>query len=176
MRLQALGPGQCGNGRREIAQRGPGELLHGDDLHVVGDGESAASARGSAGGQHVVGTGGVISGGLGTERPDEDAAGMADFLEQRIVRDAEMFGSESIRQFDGFVERSGHDDRTIPLDGDRGHSRGVERHELCVDMMGDLLGQRLRGGEENGAGVDVVLGLGQHGVGGEESADRHLRQ
>ena len=46
--------------------------------------------------------------------------------------------------------------------------RSGKRQKLRVDMMRDFLCQRLRSSQQNGAGVDVVLGLGQH-VGREET-------
>ena len=96
MGFESFGTGQRGDGGREVAQSRAGQLLHGDDLDVIGGGQAAAHARRAAGRQNVIGAGGVIAGGFGTEGSDEDAAGMADLLEQRFVGDAEMLGRESV--------------------------------------------------------------------------------
>ncbi len=89
------------------------ELLDGDYLHEVGDGETAADARGAGGGQDVIGTGGVIAGGFRTVGADEDAAGMTDAGEQRCRRECEVLGREAVGDFDGFVERADEDDGAV---------------------------------------------------------------
>ena len=104
MRFQSFGAGERCDGRSQFAQSGGVELLDGDDLDVVGGGEPSAQTRGAVGGQNVIGPGGVVARGFRAERPDEDAAGVADFRDQFFVVDREVFGSECVREFDGFVE------------------------------------------------------------------------
>ena len=83
------------------------QFLHGDHLQVVGDRQAAALARRAAGGEHVIGAGGIIAGGLGTVRSDEDAAGVADAGEQRRVGNAQMLRREAVGDLDGLIERCG---------------------------------------------------------------------
>ena len=77
--FESFGAGQRGDGGSEFAQCGLGQLLDGDDFDVVGGGEAAAEAGDAAGGEDVIRAGGIVSGGFGTERADEDAAGVTDF-------------------------------------------------------------------------------------------------
>src|SRR5690349_19052316 len=72
--LEALGSGECGYGWSEFRQCGLVQLLRGDDLEVVGDREAASLTGGSAGGEDVVGAGGVVSGGFGAVGSEEDAS------------------------------------------------------------------------------------------------------
>ena len=116
MGFEAFGAGEGGDGRGEFAEGGLGQVLHGDHFQVVGDGEAAAQAGGAAGGEDVVGAGCVVAGGFGTEGADEDAAGVADAGEQRLVGDAEVLGGEAIGDFDGFVETAYEDDGGVLRD------------------------------------------------------------
>ena len=47
-----------------------------------------------------------------------------------------------------------------------GHGGGGQGGELALDFFGDGRGEALGGGQQDGGGVGIVLGLGQH-VGGE---------
>ena len=76
--FQAFGSGQGGDGGGQFAEGGLGQFLDGDHFQVVGDGEAAALPGGAAGGEDVIGAGGVIAGGFGTVGADEDAAGVPD--------------------------------------------------------------------------------------------------
>src|SRR5579871_5438505 len=105
VRLQTFGARQGGDGGSEAAQGRLRQLLHRDHLEVIGHGEPAALARHAAGGEHVVWTRDVIAGGFGTERSNEDAAGVPDLGKEALLGDAEMLGREAIGYFDGFVER-----------------------------------------------------------------------
>ena len=149
-----------------LRRAGCGQFLDGDDFQVVGDGEASAQAGGAAGGQHVIGAGGVVAGGFGTVRADEDAAGVTDFGEQRRVGNAQVFGREAVGDLDGFIERAHQDDGGVLGDRFARDGGGGERGQLALDFSGDGGGQALGGGEQDGGGVHIVLGLRQH-VGGE---------
>ena len=55
------------------------------------------------------------------------------------------------------------------------HGRGGKCRQLALHFLRYLRGEPLRGGQQDRAGVDIVLGLREH-VGGEESADRPPRR
>ena len=62
----------------QFAESGLGQFLDRDYFQVVGDGESAVLAGGSAGGEDVIGAGGVVARGFGAVWTDKHAAGMMD--------------------------------------------------------------------------------------------------
>ena len=83
--FEAFGAGQRRDGRGDARQARGVELLDRDDLHVIGRGQSAAQPGNAAGGQDVIGSRGVVAGGFGAVRSDEDAAGVVDLREQFFV-------------------------------------------------------------------------------------------
>ena len=117
------------------------------------------------GGQDVVGAGGVVAGGLGAAGADEDAAGVAHAVEQAVLGDAQVLGGETVGHVDGVGERTREDRGGIAGDGFARDGGGGESGQLPIDLGGDGGGEALRGGQQNGGGVHVVFGLGQH-VGG----------
>ena len=82
------------------------------------DGQAAAQPRRAAGGQHVIGAGGVIARGFGAERPDEDAAGVSRPASSRLrVGNAQVLGREAVGNLDRLLERAHQDDGAVARDG-----------------------------------------------------------
>ena len=166
VRFQAFGARQRGNGGGQLPSA-RAQFLHRDYFQVVGDGEAAAQARRAVGGQNVIGPGGIIARGLGTVRSDEDAAGMADFGSSDASGMLRCSGAKRLRDLDGFVERAHQDDGAS--------SCAIDLRAPRRPWAGSSTGARLHwrprrpglgGGQQDGAGVGIVLGLREH-VGGE---------
>ena len=62
------------------------ELLHRNDLDVIGSRESAANTRRATRRQNVIGTRGIVARSLRAERSHENTAGMTNLLQQRNRR------------------------------------------------------------------------------------------
>src|ERR1700721_970009 len=116
VRFEAFGARQRGDGGSELGERAPVELLGGDDLDVVGRGESSAQAGYAAGGENVIRSGSIIASGFGAEWPEEDAARVANLRDQFFVVETEVLRRESVRQFGGFVEVGDTHDRGVFID------------------------------------------------------------
>ena len=88
VRFEAFGARQGGDGGRQLAERRRAQFLDRDHLDDSRSTERPPRmARGAAGGQDVIGAGGIIAGGLRAVRADEHAAGVADAGEQRRRRE-----------------------------------------------------------------------------------------
>src|SRR5437016_5462518 len=85
MRFQTFGASECSDGIGQTAKTGSAQFLDGNHFKKIHDGQPAADACSSARGQHVIRSRSIIARRLRAEGADEDAAGIAYFLEKRAV-------------------------------------------------------------------------------------------
>ena len=162
MRFQAFGARESGDGGRKLSQRTGIELLNRDHLHEVRRRETSAQAGYTAGGQYMVRAGGIIAGGFGAVRSEEDTACVPDLRKQGFIVNAQMLRSEGVREFRCFIERPDDYDGAVFVDRFAGNGSCSQGRQLAFDLRRYLRGQAFGSGEQDGAGVGIVLGLSQH--------------
>ena len=162
MGFQSFGARQGGDGRSQAPQSRLVQMLHRNHLQEIRHRETAAQARRAAGGQHVVGAGGIIAGGFRAEWSHEHAAGVPHFGQQLLVGNAQVLRREAVGQLHGLIQGPGHHDGGVPRNGLRRHIRRGKAGKLRAHLAGHRRGEALRGGEQDGRGIHVVLRLGQH--------------
>src|SRR5271169_1911760 len=76
VRFKAFGTSELGDGRRQLRQRRRREFLHGDDLDEISRRKASSQSGGARSGKHVIWARAVVTGRFGTERTEENAAGV----------------------------------------------------------------------------------------------------
>jgi hypothetical protein len=102
--LQAFGIGQRNARRSDTADSLAGHLLAGNDADEIEDAEAATHTRHPTRGQHMVWSGNVIAGGLGTELIEKDRARVL-HCRRQSRREREMLGRDAIRYLDSLLKR-----------------------------------------------------------------------
>jgi len=72
-----------------------------------------------------------------------------------------VLGGETVGDFDGALERGDANDGRIAGNRLGGHGGIGEQRKLASDFLGDGRGQAFGGGQQDGRGIHIVLGLGQ---------------
>ena len=111
--LQPFGLRERDDGLREVVEGVAVEALDGRRAQEVLDREAALASRAAVGREDVVRPRGVVAGGDGRERPEEDAPGGVDPVEQRLVvrgLDREVLGRVLLGEEHGLRHRAGEED------------------------------------------------------------------
>ena len=115
-------------------------------------------------GQDVVRAGDVVAQRLGRVRAEEGGAGMADGGEMGFrlgEHDLQVFGCEAVGQCGGLGPVAHDDDGAVGLPGGAGDGGAGERWQFGLHGGGDFAGEGGIGGDQDGLGGVVVLGLGE---------------
>src|ERR1700677_3944801 len=80
--FESFGPGERGDGGGEFREGAGVELLDRDHLHEVGCGQASTETCDATGGQNVVGTCCIVSGGFRAIRSEENATRVANLWNQ----------------------------------------------------------------------------------------------
>ena len=102
--FQTFGARERCYGRRQPRERLRIQLLHRNDLDVIGCGQAAPQPRHAAGRQDVVGSGGIIARSFGAEGAHENAARVTDLRDQFLVMNGKVLRREVVRKFNRLVK------------------------------------------------------------------------
>ena len=176
VRFQSFGPRQRRDRRRQLAQRGLAQLLHGDHFQIVGDARvrrAAAPPRWSAARDSVRTRNRPPPPGLyGPTNTlpacctpgSSEASGM---LRCSGAKRLEISSASSTERTRMIAEFLAIDFTATPAVGSAG--------QLTLHFLGHRERQALRRGQQDRRRIHIVLRLRQH-VGGDNAADRHRRR
>src|SRR5439155_89932 len=180
---QALGLRQRDDVRRVLFELPSRVRDHADALHEIVHSQRRNISGSRPGGQHVGRPGEVVAYGLGARGADIDRPGVSDAARHRpgITRqDLDVLGGPSVGDVDGGVQIRNDDDDPVvgerPLDDRFARRAG----DLPCELGLQGIGERRAGGDTPGAGVLIVLGLGDQvrrdepHLGGLIGDDQHL--